>query len=301
MSKRILNFIMLAATIVTAASAYELTITQLDMSKFCDEKSSEYPHRWEVAAFDFKTQTLYPVSINRAESSNNIAVEVYNLDFSTIQRSFTITIPQGYSIMDEDYAYNNNDLYRGIILMSWKYGSMKPDEGGPKIYFSRNLFTKRELFECVVCCSNNNNETLFLIVDENSNILGEIPSNIVPSFWGQTMNPIYVEGRTIFSNGLIIKDESSGINSVNADSNPSSVSPNPSNGAASIEVNWDYTLLDDALLNVIDMEGKLVHTQTIKSGSRKTHLTTSRFAPGTYIYVVQGSNGYTSSGKLIIN
>lgn len=185
--------------------------------------------------------------------------------------------------------------------MSYEYGSMKPDEGGPSIYFSRNLFTKRELFECVVCCSNNNNEKLFLIVDENSNILGEIPSDIVPFFWGQTMNPIYVEGRTIFSNGLIIKDESSGINSVNADSNPSSVSPNPSNGAASIEVNWDYTLLDDALLNVIDMEGKLVHTQTIKSGSRKTHLTTSRFAPGTYIYVVQGSNGYTTTGKLIIN
>lgn len=297
MSKRILNFIMLVATIVTAASAYELTITQLDMSKF-----GTYPHRWEFAAFDFKTQTLYPVSINRAESSNNIVVEVYNLDFSTIQRSFTITIPQGYSIIDKDQDYaSNNKLYRGIIRMSSGYGSMKPDEGGPSIYFSRNLFTKRELFECVVCCSNNNNEKLFLIVDENSNILGEIPSDIVPFFWGQTMNPIYVEGRTIFSNGLIIKDESSGINSVNADSNPSSVSPNPSNGAASIEVNWDYTLLDDALLNVIDMEGKLVHTQTIKSGSRKTHLTTSRFAPGTYIYVVQGSNGYTTTGKLIIN
>lgn len=297
MSKRILNFIMLVATIVTAASAYELTITQLDMSKF-----GTYPHRWEFAAFDFKTQTLYPVSINRAESSNNIVVEVYNLDFSTIQRSFTITIPQGYSIIDTDRDYDsNNELYRGIIMMSYEYGSMKPDEGGPSIYFSRNLFTKRELFECVVCCSNNNNEKLFLIVDENSNILGEIPSDIVPFFWGQTMNPIYVEGRTIFSNGLIIKDESSGINSVNADSNPSSVSPNPSNGAASIEVNWDYTLLDDALLNVIDMEGKLVHTQTIKSGSRKTHLTTSRFAPGTYIYVVQGSNGYTTTGKLIIN
>lgn len=288
---------MLVATIVTAASAYELTITQLDMSKF-----GTYPHRWEFAAFDFKTQTLYPVSINRAESSNNIVVEVYNLDFSTIQRSFTITIPQGYSIIDKDQDYaSNNELYRGIIRMSSGYGSMKPDEGGPRIYFSRNLFTKRELFECVVCCSNNNNEKLFLIVDENSNILGEIPSDIVPYFWGQTMNPIYVEGRTIFSNGLIIKDESSGINSVNADSNPSSVSPNSSNGAASIEVNWDYTLLDDALLNVIDMEGKLVHTQTIKSGSRKTHLTTSRFAPGTYIYVVQGSNGYTTTGKLIIN
>lgn len=297
MSKRILNFIMLVATIVTAASAYELTITQLDMSKF-----GTYPHRWEFAAFDFKTKTLYPVSINRAESSNNIVVEVYNLDFSTIQRSFTITIPQGYSIIDTDQDYaSNNELYRGIIRMSSEYGSMAPDEGGPGIYFSRNLFTKRELFECVVCCSNNNNEKLFLIVDENSNILGEIPSDIVPFFWGQTMNPIYVEGRTIFSNGLIIKDESSGINSVNADSNPSSVSPNPSNGAASIEVNWDYTLLDDALLNVIDMEGKLVHTQTIKSGSRKTHLTTSRFAPGTYIYVVQGSNGYTTTGKLIIN
>ena len=297
MSKRILNFIMLVATIVTAASAYELTITQLDMSKF-----GTYPHQWEFAAFDFKTQTLYPVSINRAESSNNIVVEVYNLDFSTIQRSFTITIPQGYSIIDKDQDYDsNNELYRGIIMMSYEYGSMKPDEGGPSIYFSRNLFTKRELFECVVCCSNNNNEKLFLIVDENSNILGEIPSDIVPFFWGQTMNPIYVEGRTIFSNGLIIKDESSGINSVNADSNPSSVSPNPSNGAASIEVNWDYTLLDDALLNVIDMEGKLVHTQTIKSGSRKTHLKTSRFAPGTYIYVVQGSNGYTTTGKLIIN
>ena len=267
------------------------------MSKF-----GTYPHRWEFAAFDFKTKTLYPVSINRAESSNNIVVEVYNLDFSTIQRSFTITIPQGYSIIDKDQDYDsNNELYRGIIMMSYEYGSMKPDEGGPSIYFSRNLFTKRELFECVVCCSNNNNEKLFLIVDENSNILGEIPSDIVPYFWGQTMNPIYVEGRTIFSNGLIIKDESSGINSVNADSNPSSVSPNPSNGAASIEVNWDYTLLDDALLNVIDMEGKLVHTQTIKSGSRKTHLTTSRFAPGTYIYVVQGSNGYTTTGKLIIN
>ena len=41
---------MLVATIVTAASAYELTITQLDMSKF-----GTYPHRWEFAAFDFKT------------------------------------------------------------------------------------------------------------------------------------------------------------------------------------------------------------------------------------------------------
>ena len=284
--------------IATNASAYELTITKLDMSKFGDENNWDHEHYWDYAAFDFKTQTLYPINISKAESSNKINIAVYNLDFTTIQRSFTISIPQGYSINSHD---EHASIYFGIVRMSSDYGSMKPDQGGPVIYLTKNLFTKRELFECVVSCSNNSDERLYLIVDENSKVLGEIPSDIAPGFGGLTMNPIYVEGRTIFANGLIITDNSSSINAINADTNPSSVSPNPSNGAASVEVNWDYTLLDDAQLNVIDMEGKLVYTQTIKSGSRKTSLSTSRFAPGSYIYVIQGINGYTSTGKLIIN
>lgn len=299
MNKRILTFVLLIIAMATTAMAQDLTITKLDMSNFGTSNNS-----WNYAAFDFKTQTLYPVGINRAESSNSINIWVCNLDFTTTKKSFTITVPQKYSITDRESLSNGNIINyftHGLVQMSCGYGTMQSDSGGPRIYLTKNLFTKRGLFECVVGCTNNNNEMVYLIIDENSKVLGEIPSDISPMFHFYTMNPIYVEGKTIFSNGLVITDNSSGINSVSADSNPSSVSPNPSNGAASVEINWNYTLLDDAQLNVIDLDGKLVHTQTVRAGNRKASLSTTRFAAGTYIYVVQGSNGYVTTGKLIIN
>lgn len=92
-----------------------------------------------------------------------------------------------------------------------------------------------------------------------------------------------------------------GINSVQVDERPGSVSPNPSNGATTVSIDLGYTMLNDGQLTVVDMEGKLVHSQTIASGKRKIDLSTSHFAAGAYIYVVQTDNGYTTTGKMVIN
>lgn len=143
-------------------------------------------------------------------------------------------------------------------------------------------------------------------MNENSKVLLEFPSgppNGCYSSDGGRFIWYYKSQEKRYSYKFFVIDTNAtaGINDVKADEHSSIVSPNPSNGAASVEVSWDYTLLDDAQLNVMNMDGKLLHTQAVKSGTRKTSLSTSRFPAGTYIYVVHGSNGYTSTGKFIIN
>lgn len=276
MAKRIITLFLLFMALTVTAEDYVLTF---------DKKIeiSEDP----CCAFDFRSNTMNIIT-QELLNERQIKVSIWDHDLSQIVQEFTITIPQAYK------TYYGFMSLGGIGL----YGN-----DGPYVKLAKNLFTDSGLYESIIECYGNNNQRVSLFIDETSRILG-IYEGRLENF---TSGPLMNGGKIIFESSdaptglVVVTCKTSGINSVMADNSSSLVFPTPSNGAASVEVSWDYTLLDDAQLNVVDMDGKLVHTQSIRAGNRKTSLSTSRFSSGTYIYIVHGSNGYTSTGKFVIN
>ena len=176
-------------------------------------------------------------------------------------------------------------------------GRFRSDECS--LCLTQDLFNDDDLIEFIVYCENSEDKTVAFIMNENNEVLAQ--SDEMLHYFDHFLDPSLVGGHIYTLNGYTIYDESSGIEKINRDKYQSVVAPNPSNGASSITINMDYTLLNDATLVVIDMDGKKVHSQTIKSGGTKAVVATSRFAVGNYIYVIQNDNGYISTGKIIIN
>lgn len=281
--------ILLVMALTATAEEYELT----------------FDKRMEVTgdprcAVDFKTNTMNIIT-KEILNERQIKVTIWDHDLSQITQEFTITIPQAYKFDKADpegerIVFKNLGAIEGVL----------DAYDGPYVELAKNLFTESGLYESIILCYDNSGNFVNLFIDETSKILGIYEGKLNHFISGSLMNGGKIlfeskdnnDGPTEF---VVVTCNTSGINTVSADNSSSSVSPNPSNGAASVEVSWDYTLLDDAQLNVVDMDGKLVHTQAVKAGNRKANLSTSRFATGTYIYVVHGSNGYTSTGKFVIN
>lgn len=280
---------MLLMALTVTAEEYELT----------------FDKRMEVSgdprcAVDFKTNSMNIIT-KEILNERQIKVSIWDHDLSQTTQEFTITIPQAYKFAKAD-PWGDREVFKVLGAI----GGVLDAHDGPYVELAKNLFTDSNLYESIIMCYDNSDNRVNLFIDETSKILGIYEGKLGDFISGSIMNG----GKILFEakdnpddpTGLVVvTSNTSGINSVMADNSSSFVSPNPSNGAASVEVSWDYTLLDDAQLNVVDMDGKLVHTQAIKSGNRKTNLSTSRFSTGTYIYIVHGSNGYTSTGKFVIN
>ena len=263
--RKILTIIMLMLFVPSCFA--QLSITKATIpSSFIDGK-------WDEVMMDFDTNTISPISY-KAEDGQ-IEVTVYNYDFS-ILRQFVIKAPEGR---------------KNIGLCQFGYLGGRMDE--PSFHFSltKNLFTETGLIECLV-----EDNGKYWFIDENNRILGEFEGEI-----GKLIDPQLTRGKIVFDNGVMVDNEGSGIQSIYSNQSSSSISPNPTNGANSVAISWDYELLEDGELIVVDIDGKLIHTQSIKAGSRNATLSTGRFACGNYIYVVRAANGYTSTGKLIIN
>lgn len=270
MTKR-LFFFMILCVLWASSNAYDLIIEGPKSSNISDDP-------WEHVACDFKSNTIYPIEFQYL-NEHQMKVVLWDNDFSN-SRDIVITFPP---------EYNLPTRYIDEYMVCLGHFS-----GDVNVMLSMNLFSNSGLLEGVIKLDN-----VYLFFDENSKVLGVYPRG--SNNLGCLINPELVGGKLIFENGVTVYNTNdSGIQSI-LHEKPSSVSPNPSNGATNVEINWDFIILDDAQLNVIDIDGKLVHTQTIKAGNRKTNLSTSHFASGTYIYVVQGNNGYTLTGKFVIN
>lgn len=245
-----------------------------------------------VLFYNINTNSIKLMTIEESNNYSYIKYTIYNYNGS-IWKSFTLTPPNGYDYIS--YTIQLSQDFHGYI------------------YATDDYFNDDDLVEVVVRAWKDGipygdyREYPTFMMNENNQVVVDFDALGLDAYYFRGFFPAKTGGffyfRSKYNGDIYILDlnDTSGINTVAADNNSGSVSPNPSNGAASVEVSWDYTLLDDAQLNVVDMDGKLVHTQAIKSGNRKTNLSTSRFSTGTYIYIVHGSNGYTSTGKFVIN
>lgn len=240
-------------------------------------------YEFDPCFYNFSSNTIKAMSYEYGNGNKSIEISIYNNNGS-IWKQFTLTPPVGYSYMNEPFT---------IDLISENNWYMQATD---------DYFNNDDLVEVLVSVETSSGSERWLVLNENNKVVidfGDFEIRTLRTFPAQTGGYIYLKhNEDVY---ILNSKDISGINSVLADNKSGSVSPNPSNGAASVEVSWDYTLLDDAQLNVVDMDGKLVHTQIIKAGYSKTSLSTSRFSSGTYIYIVHGSNGYTSTGKFVIN
>lgn len=120
----------------------------------------------------------------------------------------------------------------------------------------------------------------------------------------QNRPDLVLEGTGTAANNLktvtidYINDKGFGVN-VNsiANSNNLNVYPNPSKGI----VNIDLTMLntDNALLNILDVNGKIVYSSKTMNNNNGFTVDTTPFAKG--IYIVQLSNGnYNTNTKLVV-
>ena len=241
---------------------------------------SDDEYLWQDVIYDFESKTMNPIYTN-AINDRQIEVTVYEHDFK-INRTFTITLPEGYTDLD------------GFCAMNYLGGRF---ENSHYFKLTKNLFTKSGLIEGILACKDSSGENVLLFIDEKSKILGSCDDYDL----GYLIDPELVNGKIIFTRGIMVDNEGSGIQSIYSDQTSSSVSPNPTNGANSVAISWDYELLEDGELIVVGIDGKLVHTQTIKAGTRNASLSTGRLAAGGYIYVVKAKNGYISTGKIIVN
>ena len=262
----------------------QLKIEKLNMPQELIGEWSEEPNPYARVMFNFSQNLLRPVSIKNI-SDSNVEFTVWENDLSTIYRHFSVVFPQGYSRYSVETGMANIG------------GRFRSDECS--LCLTQDLFNDDDLIEFIVYCENSEDKTVAFIMNENNEVLAQ--SDEMLHYFDHFLDPSLVGGHIYTLNGYTIYDESSGIEKINRDKYQSVVAPNPSNGASSITINMDYTLLNDATLVVIDMDGKKVHSQTIKSGGTKAVVATSRFAVGNYIYVIQNDNGYISTGKIIIN
>lgn len=279
--KRVLAMLLLALFSISVASAYDLTINKVDI------EYDDYDGNDGGVLYDFKTNTMQFMAHEKL-NEREIKITIYNYD-SSINRMFIIYIPQQFYLDDD-----------GITLLCCVEGRF---EDRFELRLTRNLFTESGLIEGVIYCKDIAGNDYALIINENSKILCEYKFEFEDEdhYLGDLVDPSLVGGKVMFENGFMLNPSSSGINAIATDVNKSVVTPNPTNGAAAVVISWDYELLEDGQLNVIDLDGRQVYTQSLKAGTHKATISTSRLAPGNYIYVVQAANGYSTTGKLVVN
>lgn len=229
--------------------------------------------------WDYETKEIKFIDQN-VLNNRQINVVVYNLDLS-VEKEFTITVPQNYTI---DYQFKELAFLQGWFSNHFY------------LHLTKNIFTKTGLIEGILRCTDASNNTCYLFINENSEILAETNEDL-----DELIDPALTGGAIIFEPGYIVTPITSGINSINEDSKTSLVMPNPTNGAPVVTIRWDYDLIEDGQLSIVDLEGKTVYSQRLKAGSRKVDIPTRRLATGAYIYVVYTLNGTTTTGKVVVN
>ena len=265
-------------TVFSSSASAQLKIEKLNLPQGID---AENPYH--NVMFNFTENMMRPVVVNRFDSK--IEFTVWEVDFSKIYRQFTITQPQGYT----DIEYSR---------LAYVSGRFEGDGGSGYLTLTQDLFNDDDLIEVVINCYNSNNKGVSLIMNERSEVLAQTEEGERIDY---VLDPALTGGQVITSNGYIIRKGESALNEKRIDQHEGIVSPNPSSGASSITISWGYTLLNDGKLNVVSTDGKLVHSQRVKSGSSHLNLATAHLAAGSYVYILENDNGYTTTGKFIIN
>lgn len=284
MKNRLLSTILLMAALVAIAPQ---SVAQTIYKSDVEDESWEF--YYNIATHSRRALKYEPLE-EWPEPCTRIRITIYSFDLKSIWKQFTLVAPNGYVFRD----------YQPTYICGY-------DEVGFPIHVTDDLFNRDNLAEVIMYIREQNGDydsSKMVLMNENSQVLLEFPEDadtedfLVSTNSGGYLYMVSEDDKKFY---VIDTNASSGVNSVMANEHPGSVSPNPSNGAATVTIDWGYTLLNAGTMTVVDMEGKLVHSQAIGEGKSRIDLKTSRLAPGTYIYVVQSDNGYTTTGKLIIN
>lgn len=283
MKNRLLSTILLMAALVAIAPQ---SVAQTIYKSDVEDESGEF--YYNIATHSRRALKYEP--LDDWPNYTRVRITIYSFDLKSIWKQFTLVAPNGYKFSE----------YRPAEIG-------EHNEVGFYVHVTDDLFNRDNLAEVIMYIRELNSDygsSKAVLMNENSQVLLEFPEDTDTGDFLVSTNSggyLYLESEDDEKFYVIDTNASSGVNSVKANEHPGSVSPNPSNGAATVTIDWGYTLLNAGTLTVVDMEGKLVHSQAIGEGKSRIDLKTSRLAPGTYIYVVQSDNGYTTTGKLIIN
>ena len=261
-------------TVLSSSAFAELKIEKLKLPQvFYDDAP------YADVMYNFSESMMRPVVIS--ESGSKIEFTIWEIDFSTIYRQFTITLPLGYS-----YGWLPNLGYIGGRFA----------DSDSRVILTQDLFNDDDLIEVVITCYGSNNKIMSFIINEHNEVLARSEEDVN---FGYILDPALTGGLIITHNGYIVRKNSSYINEMSLDRHEGIVFPNPSRGANSLTISWGYTMLTDGRLNVIGIDGKLVHSQIVKSGASELNLAVSHLAAGTYIFIVV-SGDHATTGKFII-
>lgn len=277
---RKITVVLMVALLSAAPGFAQLKIEKLNLPQGVDNYGGGERYPYHNVMYNFSENSIKPVIYS--ESGNKIECTIWEIDFSRIYRQFTITAPQGF----RDVNVQNLGDIAGIFA-----------DGEASMTFTQDLFNDDDLIEIVLACRDGDNKDVVLIMNERGEVLAESDDDVRFTI----LDPALTGGLIITENGYIVRKDSSSINEMSLDRHEGTVSPNPSRGANPITISWGYTLLTDGRLNVISIDGKLVHSQTVKAGTSELNLAVSHLAAGTYVYVVESDNGYTTTGKFIID
>ena len=76
------------------------------------------------------------------------------------------------------------------------------------------------------------------------------------------------------------------------------LSPNPANGE--VYLLYDFTYQHNGIVELLDVEGRVIYTQKLYWSGRQLQLHTANYANGLYEVVVKDDSGRKASAKLVI-
>ena len=243
----------------------------------------------EIAmSVDNEGQAVFqPAVVN--DSGDDIKVTVYGPKF-TIEKQFTLknVLKEGYDHFGTDEMY---------------FAPMDAD-----IVVTRNFYVKNDKWVVtVINYKGNSDDMIYMIIDEDDNILGELPlldnaSDIVfDEFDKGTPYLIeYYEGK-IDEGDYFQLYTFNGTNSIQAVKAASfnAAYPNPLPAGQTFTVGLAEPADDVTFFCVIDMNGRQVYRRKLAPGQNTYKLTGSRLGRGNYVYTVVYGDGHAVSGKLI--
>ena len=196
-------------------------------------------------------------------------------------------------IYNEDLSLYKKIQVEDLMPQATRFREIEfPNRGINRRYITQTLFNDDDFFEFIVT-----GENFFAIVNENGTVLYKEEGRAYDITVLEASSLIYLsmgngDGNVMYK---ITKDASNISAPLLA---KTSSYPNP----ASSYINIDYDLqgAKEGLLQVFDMQGKLVAKENIKEDNGSFRLETAAFQSGTYIVSISSAGKQLSSEKIII-
>lgn len=225
------------------------------------------------------------------ESGNDIEVTIFNDQF-VVEKKFTI----------KDFASKCNISGSDKISLSDMWVESADMQS---VVVSRNFFVKNNKWCVLLGPSNNVEGDKYIVMDEDGNLLGELPTlprgedpDIFLSGFYQGTPYMLLRTGSEESFQLYKFTGQAGIQAVKV-ATVAKAYPNPLPAGQTFNVELAQPADNATFISVVDMKGRQILRRRIAPNETVCHIPGSRVSNGQYIYTVVYGNGETVSGKLL--